>query len=78
METIKAYSSRKQTIISTHSDLLVDQLEPRHMFVVEMTTGGTAVKGLEQWLDKGGRKALHEYLDEAGPLGEYWRSGGLS
>lgn len=78
VDTIKAYAHRKQTIISTHSDLLVDQLEPRHMFVVEMTTTGTAVKGLEHWLDKGGKKALHEYLDEAGPLGEYWRSGGLS
>ncbi len=78
VETIKAHAHRKQTIISTHSDLLVDQLEPRHMFVVEMTTNGTAVKGLEQWLDKGGKKALHDYLDEAGPLGEYWRSGGFN
>lgn len=78
VETVKAYSNRKQTIISTHSDLLVDQLEPRHLFVVEMTTAGTKVTGLEKWLDKGGRRALHSYLDEAGPLGEYWRSGGLS
>lgn len=78
VETIKAYAHRKQTIISTHSDLLVDELEPRHLFVVEMTSTGTRVKGLEAWLDRRGRDALHTYLAESGPLGEYWRSGGLS
>ena len=78
VETIKAYSHRKQTIISTHSDLLVDDLEPKHVFVVEMTTSGTRVTGLDGWLDKGGREALHSYLAESGPLGEYWRSGGLT
>lgn len=78
IETIKAYSHRKQTIVSTHSDLLVDELEPSHLFVVEMTPAGTSVKALERWLDKRERQALHTYLAESGPLGEYWRSGGLS
>lgn len=78
IETIKSYAHRKQTIISTHSDLLVDELEPRHMFVVEMTPGGTSVKSLENWLDRREREALHTYLAESGPLGEYWRSGGLT
>jgi hypothetical protein len=78
IETIKSYSYRKQTIISTHSDMLVDELDPRHMFVVEMTPAGTSVKGLEKWLGQRGRDALHTYLAESGPLGEYWRSGGLT
>lgn len=78
VETIKAYAHRKQTIISTHSDLLVDELEPRNLFVVEMTPSGTSVKELEGWLGKRGRDALHDYLAESGPLGEYWRSGGFS
>lgn len=78
VETIKAYAHRKQTIISTHSDLLVDELDPKHIFVVEMTPGGTSVKALEAWLGKRGRDALHGYLAESGPLGEYWRSGGFS
>lgn len=78
IETIKSYAHRKQTIVSTHSDLLVDELEPRHLFVVEMSPSGTSVKGLESWLDRRGKNALHDYLAESGPLGEYWRSGGLS
>jgi ABC-type Mn2+/Zn2+ transport system ATPase subunit len=78
IETIKSYSHHKQTIISTHSDLLVDELEPANLFLVEMTAAGTAVKALNDWLDNRGRNALHAYLAESGPLGEYWRSGGLT
>jgi len=78
LETIKSHSLRKQTIISTHSDLLVDELDPKHLFVVEMTANGTRVTGLEKSLGKDGREALHSYLAESGPLGEYWRSGGFT
>jgi len=76
--TIKAHARRKQIVISTHSDLLVDELEPEQLFVVEMLSTGTAVKKLESWLDKRDRSALHAYLAESGTLGEYWRSGGLA
>lgn len=76
--TIKAYSESKQIIISTHSDLLVDDLDPDNIFVVEIPRTGTRVTPLTSWLGKGGKKALHTYLAEAGTLGEYWRSGGLS
>lgn len=75
--TLKAYSRTKQTIISTHSDLLVDDLSPENIFVVEIGRSGTRVKSLEEWLDPNGKDALHNYLAEAGSLGEYWRSGGL-
>lgn len=78
VDTLKSYSKEKQTLISTHSDLLVDQLEAENIFVVEMARSGTHVKQLDQWLTKEGRNALHAYLAETGSLGEYWRSGGLS
>lgn len=76
--TLKAYSKNKQTVISTHSDLLVDELEPANVFVVEMARNGTRVKGLEDWLGRKGEQALHAYLNESGTLGEYWKTGGLS
>jgi hypothetical protein len=78
IETIKSCAHRRQTIISTHSNLLVDELDPRHLFVVEMTKSGTEAKNLKSWLGKREQEALHEYLAESGSLGEYWRSGGLS
>ena len=78
ISTLKSYSKIKQTIISTHSDLLIDELEPENIFVVEMVRGGTQVKQLDKWLTKNGKDALHTYLAESGSLGEYWRSGGLS
>lgn len=78
VDTLKSYSKRKQTVISTHSDLLVDDLEPENIFVVEMAQNGTSVKQLNDWLGKSGKDALHTYLAESGSLGEYWRSGGLS
>jgi ABC-type lipoprotein export system ATPase subunit len=78
VDTLKSYSSTKQTVISTHSDLLVDELEPTNVFVVEMARSGTKVERLEEWLGQNGKSALHSYLAESGSLGEYWRSGGLS
>ncbi|WP_374991952.1 AAA family ATPase [Burkholderia multivorans] len=78
VDTLKSYSKIKQTFISTHSDLLVDDLEPENIFVVDMIRNGTRVKQLEDWLPKNAKIALHTYLAESGSLGEYWRSGGLS
>jgi energy-coupling factor transporter ATP-binding protein EcfA2 len=78
IDTIKAYSKSKQVIFSTHSDLLLDNLNPENTFVVEMLRGGTKVTALETWVGVRGRTALHTYLNESGTLGEYWRSGGLS
>lgn len=78
VDTLKSYSKTKQTVISTHSDLLVDDLDPENIFVVEMARTGTRVKQLDDWLGKNGKDALHTYLAESGSLGEYWRSGGLS
>lgn len=78
VSTIKAYSSTKQVIFSTHSDLVLDQLEPKNVFVVEMKRTGTVTTPMTEWVGDRGRAALDDYLAEAGTLGEYWRSGGLS
>ena len=77
VSTIKAHARRKQIVISTHSDLLVDELDPGQLFVVEMRSTGTVVSKLDSWLNKRDLSALHAYLAESGTLGEYWRSGGL-
>lgn len=76
--TLKAQSAHKQTLVSTHSDQLLDQLEPENVFVVQMGNAGTQVSNLEKWLDKSEKRALHDYLAESGTLGEYWKSGGLT
>jgi predicted ATP-binding protein involved in virulence len=76
--TIKAYSRGKQIIFSTHSDQVLDQVSPENVFVVEMKKSGTTSTALENWIGRRGKKALHEYLNETGTLGEYWRAGGLS
>ena len=78
ISTIKAYSKVKQVVFSTHSDLVLDGLDPENVFVVEMLKSGTACTALGAWLNSSGKRALHAYLNESGTLGEYWRSGGLS
>lgn len=78
INTIKAYSSTKQVIFSTHSDLVLDQLGPENVTVVTMSSSGTVAAPMEKWVGKEGRLALTNYLEESGTLGEYWRSGGLS
>jgi AAA domain, putative AbiEii toxin, Type IV TA system/AAA ATPase domain len=76
--TLTAQSSRKQILISTHSDQLLDQVMPENVFVVQMRKQGTEVASLKKWLSSDEKRALKEYLSESGTLGEYWKSGGLS
>ena len=78
VNTIKAYSVTKQVIFSTHSDLVLDQLDPENVFVVEALKTGTSATGLAKWVGPRGKVALGTYLNETGTLGEYWRTGGLS
>ena len=78
VNTIKSYSKYKQVILSTHSDQILDQLEPENVLIVEMTRSGTKATSMEKWVGEKGRVALTNYLEETGTLGEYWRSGGLS
>ncbi len=78
VDTIKTYSIAKQIVLSSHSDVVIDRLEPTNVFVVENGPAGTRVSNLLSWAGKEGRSALRNYLREAGSLGEYWKTGGLS
>ena len=78
MELIKTFSSKKQIIITTHSDFVLDMLEPENVFIVQyLKDQGTVVKHIPKSFSKTNYKALKEYLNTSGNLGEYWRHGGF-
>ena len=76
---IKQESIDKQIIISTHSDYVLDELEPENVVLVDRKCGkGTKARAVRKSLSKTDFKALKQYLEETGNLGEYWREGGLT
>lgn len=76
---VKKESKDKQIIITTHSDYVLDQLAPENVVIVKKgVIEGTTAKPITKSLSKKDFKALKEYLEEAGNLGEYWREGGLN
>ena len=78
VELIKTYSQQKQIILSTHSDFVLDQIEPRHVYRVSRDNKvGTKVTHVTESLSSAELLALRHYLDSEGNLGEYWRHGGL-
>lgn len=75
---IKEESKSKQIIISTHSDYVLDQLTPDNIVLVERKNDkGTKAKKITKAMSKNDFRALKDYLDNTGNLGEYWREGGL-
>lgn len=78
VELIKTYSKQKQIIISTHSDFVLDKLDPRNVFVVaNQPDAGTTVRNIPESMSSTDLAALRNYLETEGNLGEYWRHGGL-
>ena len=78
VELIKRYSKEKQIIVSTHSDYVLDQIEPRHVFKVSRPKDiGTTVTQIQRGMSGDEIKALKDYLELEGNLGEYWRHGGF-
>jgi hypothetical protein len=78
VELIKTYSREKQIVLSTHSDFVLDQIEPRHVYRVNRDVRtGTNVTQIAKALPAKELIALKQYLDTQGNLGEYWRHGGL-
>ena len=54
VELIKTYSKQKQIILSTHSDFVLDQIEPRHLYEVSRTTDlGTVVTHVTKAMSRG-------------------------
>jgi hypothetical protein len=78
LELIKSYSQHKQMIISTHSDYVLDHVNPDNVFRVTLDkTKGTVARHIRKTMTSKEYSALRNYLDQEGNLGEYWREGGL-
>ncbi|SHK46067.1 AAA family ATPase [Hymenobacter psychrotolerans] len=78
IELIKIQSKNKQIFVSTHSDYILDKLLPENIVLVKKTREtGTTAETLTKSLSKNDFKALKEYLEESGNLGEYWKEGGF-
>ncbi|MFZ2654548.1 MAG: ATP-binding protein [Victivallales bacterium] len=78
LEVIKLHSRRKQIIISTHSDYVLDHVSPQNVFRVSYErSAGTVVNHINKTMTAKELSALKEYLEKEGNLGEYWREGGL-
>ncbi len=78
VELIKTYSRQKQIIVSTHSDFVLDQIEPEHVYAVtNEPLVGTTIRNIPKSMSSADLAALKNYLETEGNLGEYWRHGGL-
>lgn len=78
LQVIKSHTKDKQVILSSHSELVLDEVEPENVFRVSFDRErGTQVSGIAKSLSRPALEALREYLRTEGNLGEYWRSGGL-
>jgi hypothetical protein len=78
MELIKEKSKESQLIVSTHSDYLLDKLKPENIILVEkMGELGTSANLLTKKLSSNDYKALKNYLQESGNLGDYWKESGF-
>lgn len=76
IELIQIYSKYKQIIISTHSDYVLDKLNPENILLIKKDRG-TEAKSLTKSLTKNEYRALKDYLENTGNLGEYWKEGGF-
>lgn len=78
LELIKTYSRSKLMIISTHSDFVLDHVEPEnvHRVTFDKQTG-TVAHNIKKTMTAREFAALRAYLRQEGNLGDYWREGGL-
>ncbi|MCH8012854.1 MAG: AAA family ATPase [Candidatus Marinimicrobia bacterium] len=78
IELIKTYSVDKQIVVSTHSDFVLDEVDPENVYrVTKSPDTGTSVAHITKAMSRRELSALHHYLETEGNLGEYWRHGGL-
>ncbi|MFZ0463287.1 MAG: AAA family ATPase [Candidatus Acidiferrales bacterium] len=78
LELIKSHSRQKQMILSTHSDYVLDHVKPENVYRVALDQpAGTTVSHIPRTMNVKELRALREYLEKEGNLGEYWREGGL-
>ena len=78
LEVIKSASARKQILFSTHSEFVLDAVEPEQVHLVRnLASKGTVVQRLPRALSGRNYRALKHYLNTSGNLGEYLRHGGI-
>ena len=78
LELIKYYSHSKQMILSTHSDYVLDHVEPDNVYRVTLEKPeGTIARHIRKTMTTREYDALRKYLEQQGNLGEFWREGGL-
>jgi len=78
LELIRSESQRKQILISTHAEGVLDAVQPENVFAVKRDAQGkTQVRALAQGTAEKDLAALREYLSQEGSLREYWRTFGL-
>jgi predicted ATPase len=77
IEIIKNESENKQIVCSTHSDYVLDMLNPESVFFVENGEGGTKATALPEALSGENYQGLRTFLECEGSLGEYWKAGGF-
>ncbi len=78
LELIKNYAKERQIILSTHSDYVLDKVAPENVYRVTIDDDrGTIVRNIKKSMSAREFRALREYLDTVGNLGDYWRSGPL-
>jgi AAA15 family ATPase/GTPase len=78
MTIIKSQARKKQIIISTHSDYVLDLLTPENVILVRKEPGaGTIASLLTKSMSNDDFKGLKHYLMDTGTLGEYWKESGF-
>jgi predicted ATPase len=78
LELIRSESRRKQILVSTHSDFVLDFVQPENVFAVKLDARGrTTVRAFTESQSAKELAALRAYLRTEGSLGEYGRTFGL-
>ncbi len=78
LQLIKQQSRHKQIIISTHSDYVLDMLEPENILLVHKEIeSGTKANSISKIMSANDYRVLKDYLEQEGNLGEYWKEGGF-
>jgi len=78
IELIKIQSNKKQILISTHSDFVVDKLKPEDIILIKKDKkSGTIATSLEKSMYADDFRFLKDYLENEGNLGNYWRESGF-
>ncbi len=78
LSIIKSSSLRKQIILSTHSDYVLDHVKPDNVYRVSFDRlVGTTISHIPNVMSSVELRALRDYLEREGNLGDYWREGGL-